>query len=224
MKRWGYLVAAIYAALLVAVITPLWPLASWDSRGFAVYRSWEYWLGVAVLVLAQWLLLLVPVDLSDRRLRPRRHLLVPVVTSAFLLAILAFGAFFSAQCALFGDHVEWPYGALGPGRGGWVAVAIVAALWILWGLAFWRFGRGRDPESLLRKLTSWLLKGSILELLVAIPSHLVTRHRHDCCAPAATFLGIATGLAVMLLSFGPGVLFLFAERIRRKTAARSVLP
>ncbi|MEI6877058.1 MAG: hypothetical protein WCL50_18240, partial [Spirochaetota bacterium] len=87
-------------------------------------------------------------------------------------------------------------------------------------LLFWRFGRTRDPASLTRKLTSWLLAGSILELLVAIPSHLVTRQRHDCCAPAVTFIGIATGLSVMLLSFGPGILFLYAERIRKKTAAQ----
>lgn len=220
MKRWGFLVAALYAAILVGVITPLWPLFTWDARGFAVYRSWEYWAVFAVLVLAQGLLLLVPIDLSERRLRPRRHLLVPVVTSAFLFAVLVFGIFVSAQCGIYGDKIEAPWNAWGPGGGLAVILALVAALWLLWGLLFWRFGRTRDPASLTRKLTSWLLAGSILELLVAIPSHLITRHRHDCCAPAVTFIGIATGLSVMLLSFGPGILFLYAERIRKKTAAQ----
>jgi hypothetical protein len=43
----------------------------------------------------------------------------------------------------------------------------------------------------------------------------VSRHRNDCCAPFATFWGIATGLTVMLLAFGPGVLCLFAARLQR---------
>jgi hypothetical protein len=62
----------------------------------------------------------------------------------------------------------------------------------------------------------WLLRGSILELLIAVPSHVIVRQRDDCCAPFATFWGIVTGISVMLISFGPGVLFLFAARIRRK--------
>jgi len=30
-----------------------------------------------------------------------------------------------------------------------------------------------------------------------------------------TSVGITTGIALMLLSFGPGVLFLYAERVKR---------
>jgi hypothetical protein len=43
----------------------------------------------------------------------------------------------------------------------------------------------------------------------------MARHRDECCAPAATFWGITCGLTVMLLSFGPGVFFLFAGRMRK---------
>ena len=67
----------------------------------------------------------------------------------------------------------------------------------------------------LKRATRWLLRGSILELLVAVPSHVIVRRRDDCCAPAGTFWGIATGISVMLLCFGPGVFFLFVERCRR---------
>lgn|GEM_PF-2160057 len=51
--------------------------------------------------------------------------------------------------------------------------------------------------------------------LVAIPCHIMTRQRNDCCAPFVSDLGIAAGISVMLLSFGPGVLFLYSERLRR---------
>ena len=74
--------------------------------------------------------------------------------------------------------------------------------------------RADDPEALSRRLTKWLLRGSILELLVAVPCHVIVRQRNDCCAPFITFWGIATGMTVMLMSFGPGVFFLFAARIR----------
>ena len=58
------------------------------------------------------------------------------------------------------------------------------------------------------RIVNWLLRGSGLELLVAVPSHVWARRPDDCSAPAVTGYGIATGLAIMLLSFGPGVFFL----------------
>jgi hypothetical protein len=88
-------------------------------------------------------------------------------------------------------------------------------LWIIWGVVFYRYARADDPEVLTKRATRWLLRGSILELLVAVPSHIVVRHRNDCCAPIGTFWGIVTGISIMLLSFGPGVFFLFVERCQR---------
>ena len=72
-----------------------------------------------------------------------------------------------------------------------------------------------NADSLLKRVTRWLLRGSILELLIAVPSHVIVRRRDDCCAPAGTFWGIATGISIMLLCFGPGVFFLFVERFNR---------
>ena len=91
----------------------------------------------------------------------------------------------------------------------------VLIFWLIWTVVFWRFAKSDDPSSLLKRLTRWLLRGSILELLVAVPSHVIVRRRDDCCAPAGTFWGIATGISVMLLCFGPGVFFLFVERFQR---------
>jgi hypothetical protein len=45
---------------------------------------------------------------------------------------------------------------------------------------------------------SWLLRGSILELLVAVPCHIIVRRRHDCSAPIITSFEIVTGIAIML--------------------------
>jgi hypothetical protein len=83
--------------------------------------------------------------------------------------------------------------------------------WLLWAILFYFYFR--NSSAVVTRLISWLLKGSILDLLVAVPCHVIVRRRHDCSAPLATSFGIATGIAIMLLSFGPSVLFLFKKRL-----------
>jgi cbb3-type cytochrome oxidase subunit 3 len=92
---------------------------------------------------------------------------------------------------------------------------ILLFFWIVWAFVFRRATRADEPDALLKRATRWLLRGSILELIVAVPSHVIIRRRDDCCAPIGTFWGIATGISVMLLCFGPGVFFLFAERMKK---------
>ena len=71
----------------------------------------------------------------------------------------------------------------------------------------------RNTSEIVNRVTSWLLRGSILELLVVVPCHVIVRRRHDCSAPMVTSFGIITGMAIMLLSFGPSVLFLYKKRL-----------
>src|SRR5262249_46691642 len=89
-------------------------------------------------------------------------------------------------------------------------IGLPFVFWLVWALVFYHFAKADEAGTLVQRVTRWLLRGSILELLVAVPSHIIARHRQDCCAPLVTFWGIVTGLSVMLLAFGPGVLFLFA--------------
>jgi hypothetical protein len=102
---------------------------------------------------------------------------------------------------------------------GWeAAVSItitILAFWFIWAVVFRSFAKTDEPDALLKRSIRWLLRGSILELLVAVPSHVIVRRRDDCCAPVGTFWGIATGISVMLLCLGPGVYFLFVERCRK---------
>ena len=202
---------------------------------------WGYWLWLAVMLAGQALLLLVPVAAAQGRPVRRRKLLVPAVTATFFLANLAFAGILAILCAFLRDNalellslgaraneeralavpvVSKGMSAVGLGpRSGLFEILFVLALigvfWMLWGLVFLRSSRSDDPDALSRRAVRWLLRGSILELLVAVPTHVVVRHRDDCCAPYATFWGIVCGLSVMLMSFGPGVFFLFVARARK---------
>ncbi len=167
---------------------------------------------------------------------------LPVLTATFFLANLCAAGLFCLLCVAFKDdafHViefvanlvrgnfEWNPAARGllqtagvsPGND-WLiglsgSLTIVTGFWAIWAMIFHRFLKADSPDALLDRLTRWLLRGSVLELLVAVPSHIIVRRREDCCAPIGTFWGIAMGISVMLLCFGPGVFFLFAERCER---------
>ncbi len=222
MKRWAWLVVGLYFAMLAALTLPLiWagfcPKMEM-AEGFKVFASAGYWIWLAVMLVGQLLLLVVPVLVAEKRLKSRRPLLVPVITAALLFALLFVAAGLALWCGIWGDKepellktLSLPLGLVL-----FDILGLTVALWLAWGLVFWRFAKAADtPEALLPRLTRWLLTGSILEFLVAVPCHIATRHRDDCCAPAGSFLGLAFGVSVMLMSFGPGVFFLFVARWRR---------
>jgi hypothetical protein len=98
---------------------------------------------------------------------------------------------------------------------GWVAFALGLLTWVGWALVFYRMSRRVEPADLVTRQCRWLFRGSILELLIAVPTHIVARHRDYCCAGFLTFLGLTMGVSVMLFAFGPAVFFLFVERWKK---------
>jgi hypothetical protein len=233
MKRWAALTVLLYAVVLLLLTVPIiWIVFNVGtdkgvSLPFALrtYRHWSYWLWLTVLVIGQALLLLLPINIAERRLPARRPLKIPVVVTAFFLANLCFAGLLSILCADFKEDGLDFFGYFLPFKPNQVAAshfqiefgAVITGLafWIIWAVIFRSFARSDDPDSLLKRIVRWLLHGSILELLVAVPSHIIVRRRGDCCAPLGTFWGIVTGISIMLLCFGPGVFFLFVERFER---------
>ena len=241
MKRWAILTVALYALALIVLTIPVVLIAfgDWGLKGdnttikeaLGLCAQWGYWLWLAIMVAGQALLLLLPINLAERRLPARRELKVPVIVAGFFLANICFAGIFAIFCAIFTDKAFDYYDVFalfttGTNQNGqsnnnsgdgmlWTMILTVLIFWVIWGVVFNRFAKTDDPASLVKRLTRWLLRGSILELLVAVPSHVIVRRRDDCCAPAGTFWGIATGISVMLLCFGPGVFFLFVERFQR---------
>ena len=218
-----------------------WKLTFGPKEIGECYAHWGLWLWLAVMLAGQALLLLVPLDVARARPVRRRRLWVPVVTGGFFIGNLVLAGLLSLLGAVFKDAglllIGWPaavskelaenlppikaaFASLGlPIAESFFAIltiiALVAIFWAVWGMIFYRYAKTDAPDTLSQRATRWLLRGSALELLVAVPSHIIVRQRDVCCAPIATFWGITIGLSVMLMSFGPGVFFLFAARMKR---------
>jgi hypothetical protein len=167
------------------------------------------------LVCGQALLLFLRVDTSFKKLKPRAHILVSSAIAAFFLAILTFAGVASVRVGFKGDNFGFLDKVSSEAALGWILGAC-ALLWLVWGVVFYRFSRNSgDPITC---AVSWLLRGSVLELLIAVPAHVIVRRRHDCSAPLVTSFGITSGIAIMLMSFGPSVLLLYKKRMETYSA------
>ncbi|MHC4692356.1 MAG: hypothetical protein ACYS67_06415 [Planctomycetota bacterium] len=217
MTKWAFWTVLLYIVLVMVLFIPLLLslafLGEFDlSELLNMYSAWQFWLILAICVLIQASLLLIPVKITNDSYRPRRHVWLPVVIAALAFSIVIIGIIWSLLVVVWGDD-GWE--AVYP----WASLTFFLLSWLAWSILFYRFSRNAKPQALIQRLTTWLLRGSILELLVAVPSHIIVRRRGDCCAPGFTFFGIATGVVVMALAFGPGLFFLFSKRFEQMKPA-----
>jgi hypothetical protein len=175
----------------------------------AAFSAWGTWVAVAIPVLGQAVLLFLRVDTSFKRLKPRAHILVSSTLTAFFLALLTLASVLSCVVGFKGDKLFDLLERL-PG-GGASILGACGIFWLLWGIVFYRFSR--DFSDPITRAVTWLLRGSVLELLIAVPAHVIVRRRHDCSAPLVTSFGITSGVAIIVLSFGPSVLLLYKKRM-----------
>ena len=217
MTKWAFWTVLLYIALVVVLFIPLLlSLAFLGDFGvlelLSMYSAWQFWAIFAICVLIQASLLLIPVKITNDSYQPRRHIWIPIVITALAFSMVIIGIIWSLLVAVWGDD-GWE--AVYP----WASLTFFAVSWLVWSILFYRFYRNAQPGALTQRLTTWLLRGSILELLVAVPSHIAVRRREDCCAPGFTFFGIATGVVIMALAFGPGLFFLFCKRFEQMKPA-----
>ena len=195
---WVYAVAGAYLLVLgaVALFPALLALLGDDAGVYPPLVA-----TVVAMVLCEAALLFVPVRVASRRPVTRRSLWIPLLGSGALAGFLGMGVVLALS-----EYWNFPEGSQ-------LAVwAIPAAVWGAWTLVFWHVSQHTSAESVAAKLHRWLVAGSVLELLVAVPTHVVVRRRGECCAGISTAMGICLGIAVMLLAFGPSVGFLYYRR------------
>jgi hypothetical protein len=214
MRKWGILVSTFYALIVLVLIVPAAVFLIGDNptlpRVIGALREasgeWLLWLPVLAVLSGQALLLFLSVDTSQKRLKPRAHILVSCAVTGVLLALLVTAAVLSVGSAISSDKfMDKYFETAAQVVGFWLIV------WLLWGVIFYWYAR--NSAEIVTRAVSWLLKGSVLELLIAVPCHVIVRRRHECSAPIVTSFGIGTGIAIMLLSFGPSVLFLIKRRL-----------
>jgi len=212
MRKWGVVVSLLYAFILLALLVPAFRVLAGSStptlNDFAeLYKSWITWLIVCIFVIPQFVLLWLSVDKNSKRLKPQRPLLFSAVLTGFFLAIVTFVVAVALFVAIRGENAIPDFDTITP------VIVPPFVLWLMWGILFYLMYRNStDPVT---RAVSWLFRGSVLELLVAVPTHVIVRRRHDCCAPAWTGFGITSGIAIMLLAFGPSVLLLFKKRMEK---------
>ena len=208
MKLWALLTVVLYIICLSIVIIPMFLFVYPDY--YPELLGSYYLFFVPVFVLVQAVLLLVPVAVVRERPIKRRRIVASAVLGSIPIGIMALAFVGSIILIIWGEEGSFEF------LYKWPVLIIPAIFWLVWGIIFFRSFSSDDPMSFTSTIVRWLLGGSVLELLVAIPSHIISRHREECCAPPLTFLGIVTGLSIALMSFGPGVFFLFAKKIKYK--------
>jgi hypothetical protein len=221
MRKWGIVIAIIYALIVLTLLVPALLLMVGGVTDFgdtvlSAYATGWYWIPAGIVICGEMALLFLTVDTSRQRLKPRAHILVSGTVAAALTAMLTAAAIWAIGFAARGDDFWssfWEHAIY--------IAAFLVGLWLLWGIFFYLYLRNSSAP--LTRVISWLLRGSVLELLIAVPCHIIVRRRQDCSAPIATSFGITTGIAIMLLSFGPSVLLLYKKRLdeysRRGTTA-----
>jgi len=218
IRHWAFLTVLLYGAACVVLAWPLLAAAfTWGNGGpdiwesLAVYKEMPFWIAVDLLMVLQSVFLLLPIDVARERPVARRRWVVVAVVAALLMGLLMG----SLVCAVGEVATAKPY-ILEGGMLVWLAaVSFTAIAWFAWAVIFLRQAASRDPSSAFERVVRHLFAGSVAELLVAVPCHVYTRSKDYCCAGVSTALGLATGLAVLLFAFGPGVFFLFVARARR---------
>jgi len=229
MRKWGIVVSATYLVMLAGLLFPAFVFLAGDDNLFSaefvkavreVAGSAWVWVIVLALCAFEAILLFVSVDTSQKRLRPRTHVALTCFVTATLIALLTVAAILSIAVAAKSKALDGLFDPLAK------LFVFVFLIWFAWGALFSAYLR--DSSAPVTKAVAWLLRGSVLELLIVVPCHVIVRRRNECSAPIATSFGICSGIAIMLLSFGPGILFLFKKRLdaysQRQPSAQPLQP
>jgi hypothetical protein len=203
--KWVFVVLGLYALCLLAFLLAPAAAALLDAEWQGVAATAGY---VVVLVTCGLGMALVPVRAKRQKPISRRSIWITIVASGLLFALLASGGMIAT--GEFARHEMT----------GTVLIVATTSVWLVWTILFGLLSRSADPTTFAGRLHKLVLSGSVLELLVAVPMHVIVRRRTDCCAGLETGVGICVGVTVMIVAFGPAVLVLYWKRWKQLTGRR----
>lgn len=201
---WVYGVVGTYLLLLGVLLTfPAWATILFDLNRDQLAAVTVF---CVALIVSGLTLVMIPVRRVRRRPVTRRSIWIPIAGSGVLAGVLLLG----------GGLAVFEYLRIGWFPPIWMAAG-VGAVWLVWGLVFGLIAMRSDADGVGAWLSRAVIAGSVLELLIAVPCHIVVRRRNECCAGIGTGMGICFGVVVMFIAFGPSVLMLFYRRRKQIT-------
>lgn len=203
MRRLRWLLLALYVTLVLLLVGNV----AWDLFGQP-----DLLILIALVVFsvaAQLFFIFIPGRPEYLTPIGPRRLILPVVIAGLMMAILAFGFCMALADLIWGSgpaplERAWPFFCLG--------------VWVFWAVLFYVQGLSRNRHTTMRRMVAWLVGGSLLELLVSVPSHLIVVRRPGCMVGMASWLGIMAGIYVMVWAFGPGIALMFWWETRKRMA------
>lgn len=202
---WAKLIIGLYALLAGTILLGPLGLAFVNGPAGAIFSTI---FACGLLFLCGASLFLIPVPKGRReRVLTRRSIWFPIVGSSLLAALVGFGFTIA-----FDEFVE---NRLSNSFSGLPIILGVLAVWLGWLILFGGIALACGPAGIGHRLWQALLAGSVAELLVAVPMHLVVRQRAYCCAGMMTGLGIGLGVIVLVAALGPAVFVLCYRRYQQ---------
>ena len=206
--KWVWVIVVAYGLVFgFLLLLPLWmKLSSPDDDEPLIAGT----VAAGLIALCGMGLVFTPVRIAQRRPIMRGNVWIPVIASGFLAGALVLGAALALMECLKIDESRLIPICCGAG-----------AVWIAWAIIVWVMTRSHEPASIAIWFHRTLFAGSVAELLVAVPCHVIVRRRGECCGGILTGMGICIGCVVMVLSIGPSVVFLYYRRWEKITGKGS---
>ena len=209
IKTLRWLFMGLYIAILIGLFGaaysgnfPDW-LLLYSLQGELLWTL----LVLAIIAASQAIFILVPGTINLCRPIRRGRLVVPVIIASLMMALLIGAVIISIMGLLDVQGKDWfvyPF---------WITIGLS---WIVWGIVFFTRYKDTGLYKTLKKLIFTIITGSLIELLIAIPSHLIVTRQGGWLVNLLTACGITGGVAVVLWAFGPGIILLFLYERHRK--------
>jgi hypothetical protein len=189
-------------------------------QGFSALTSGVVALVVSLIIVA---MLLLPIGYASRRTITKGPLWATLVSGGLAATLLTLGAVFVVMELT--EHIDLGASTSGstPGETSTtktepstvlpaLLLSLVLVAWPAWTVIFMKLCKDSHAAFIEGRFYQWLLRGSVLELLVAVPVHLYARRKEDCSVGLASGAALVVGTLAAFIVIGPALLMWYVVR------------
>lgn len=190
-----YVFIFLYVLLVVLILSA--------TKIFEVKYLLHYIL--AFIFLITLILVFIPIKYTKIGYYKYKHSkIIPIIIFSLMFAILVFSINFTLAEFLNGKYFE-VVSKIFNGIGFYIALL---AIWITLAIIGILINLKKETDQIYKKYLIALISGSLLELIITIPLHIIILKRKECFAGLVSMLGIMGGFFVLIFAMGPSI-FLF---------------